>query len=188
MEITTPPKAQTSPPIQRRSTGVKAREYTGPLGILAAGAIGLSLLCSVSAMAMGDLNRYIPLTIVPMNIFDLAVSNLETAAAFTEQAVTGFVPTSTGQPTLTLTVTLIPSATNTPRRFVTITPSATRRTRVPPTVVIIPSRTPTPRPPIATATKTPTKTKTKTKTSIPPTTPVYPDPPTMTNTPIPPYP
>jgi hypothetical protein len=165
---------------------VKAREYTGPLGILAAGAIGLSLLCSVSAMAMGDLNRYVPLTIVPLNIFDLAVSNLETAAAFTEQAVTLFVPTSTLQPTHTLTLTPIPSNTNTPRRFVTTSPTATRRTRIPPTSVIISSRTPTSRPPIVTVTKTPTKTKTKIP--IPPTTPVYPDPPTRTNTPPSPYP
>jgi hypothetical protein len=95
------------------------------LGILAAGAIGLSLLCSVSAMAMGDLNRYIPATIVPLNLVDLAFSNLETAAALTEQVVTVFVPTETvtPRPTNTEAPSLTPVPSDTPRRFVTITPT-----------------------------------------------------------------
>src|SRR5215210_2343250 len=92
---------ETSPALQRRATRVKVREYTGPLGILAAGAIGLSLLCRVSAMAMGDLNRYISATLVPINIVDLAVSNFGTAAALTEQIVTVFVPAATLAPTST---------------------------------------------------------------------------------------
>jgi hypothetical protein len=179
---------------------VKAREYSGPLGILAAGAIGLSLLCGVSAMAMGDLNRYIPITLEPLSIVDLAVANFETAAALTEQIVTAYVPTATITPTSTdspVSPTLSPSAT--PRRFVTITPDLPRRTRLAPTLV--PSRTST-RPPTRTPTRiftrTPTRTPTrfitrtytptpiiptKTNTPPPPTTPPYPDPPTSTPTP-----
>jgi hypothetical protein len=163
---------------------VKAREYTGPLGILAAGAIGLSLLCSVSAMAMGDLNRYIPRTFEPINLVDLAVANFETAAALTEQMVTVFVPTETLAPTSTpVPASLTPQPTDTEKRFVTITPTIARRTRIPSTPVVVASRTPTPRPPTLAPTRTPTP--------IPPTdTPV---PPTLTsipptNTDVPPTP
>jgi hypothetical protein len=162
---------------------VKAREYSGPLGILAAGAIGLSLLCSVSAMAMGDLNRYIPMTLVPLNLVDLAVSNFGTAAALTEQIVTVFVPTETLMPSNTPvpeSVTL--ESTDTPRRFVTITPTNTRRVRSTLTAVVVASRTPT-RPPTRTPPPTFTRTVRPTLT-IPPThTPVPP-----TDTEVPPTP
>ena len=170
----------------------------GPLGILAAGAIGISLLCSVSAMAMGDLNRYVSITLVPLNIVDLAVANFQTAAALTEQVVTAFVPTETLVPTSTDSPpSLTPEPTETQRRFVTITPTLPRRTREPFTATTVPSRTPTPRPPtrtpvLPTATRTrtpiPPPTFTATNTPIPPTTSVPPtDPPaTDTNTPIPP--
>jgi hypothetical protein len=173
---------------------VRAREYTGPLGILAAGAIGLSLLCSVSAMAMGDLNRYVPRTFEPINLVDLAVANFETAAALTEQMVTVFVPTETLAPTSTpVPASLTPQPTDTERRFVTITPTIARRTRVPSTPVIVASRTPTSRPPTRTPlpptrTNTPIPPPTDTNTPIPPptdtNTPI--PPPTDTNTPIPP--
>lgn len=173
----------------------------GPVGILAAGAIGISLLCSVSAMAMGDLNRYVSITLVPLNIVDLAVANFQTAAALTEQVVTAFVPTETLVPTNTDSPpSLTPEPTETQRRFVTITPTLPRRTREPFTATTVPSRTPTPRPPtrtqIPTATRTRTPTprpptftatnipNTPTDTSVPPTDP----PPTDTNTPVPPPP
>jgi hypothetical protein len=155
---------------------VKAREYTGPLGILAAGAIGISLLCSVSSMAMGDLSRYVPITLEPLNFVDLAVANFQTVAALTEQVVTAFVPTETLVPTGTDSpASLTPQPTETQRRFVTITPTLPRRTRIPSsTAVIIASRTPTPRPPTRTPTSIP-PTVTRTSTPVPP-----------TDTPIPP--
>lgn len=87
---------------------MRIRDYRAPLGILAAGAVGISLLCSVSAMAMSDLNNYIPATIVPLNIVDLAVANLNTAVALTEQSITQFVPTETAMPAPTNTVAPIP--------------------------------------------------------------------------------
>lgn len=179
---------------------MKAREYSGPLGILAAGALGLSLLCSVSAMAMGDLNRIISITLEPISIVDLAVANFETAAALTEQAVTVFVPTETLVPTSTPSFTPIaPEPTNTERRFVTITPTVPRKTRVPSTAthMVVASRTPTVRPPTRTPvtptrtptrqpTLTPTKTIRPTFTKTPPT--VYPIKATETPTPPTPYP
>ena len=173
---------------------MRAREYSGPLGILAAGAIGLSLLCSVSAMAMGDLNRYIPITLEPINILDLAVANFGTAAALTEQIVTVFVPTETLSPSGTpAPASLTAQPTDTQRRFVTITPTLTRRVRTPVTVVSAASRTATPRPPPPTFTSTPRPTITSTPrptitdTLEPPLTITsYPDAPT--GTPVTPYP
>jgi len=190
----------TTPALERKATRTKAREYSGPLGILAAGAIGLSLLCSVSAMAMGDLSRYVPITLEPLNIVDLAVANFQTAAALTEQVVTVFVPTQTLVPTNTDSPpSLTPSLTDTPRRFVTITPTLPRRTRVPFTATLAPSRTPTRRPPTATRTPVPTTTRTlvpptftpsNTPTDLPPPTDTntVPPPPTDTDTPQPPPP
>src|SRR5512134_4188890 len=117
MEISTKPSLDPALPPSRSKTRVKAREYSGPLGILAAGALGLSLLCSVSAMAMGDLNRYISITLEPISILDLAVSNFGTAAALTEQVVTIFVPTETITPSSTpVPASLTPQPTDTPRR------------------------------------------------------------------------
>lgn len=199
-------KPSKSPADPRSSeTRVRARDYAGPLGILAAGAIGLSLLCSVSAMAMGDLNRYIPLTIEPLSLVELAVSNLETAAALTEQAVTLFVPTETLVPSSTASFTPLPSETNTPTATLTrIPPTRTRRPREVPTrtptprptrtATRIPSRTPTPVTPSATLTRTPSPlppTSTVTNTPLPPPTDTFtpePPPPTDTFTPEPPPP
>lgn len=161
---------------------MRAREYSGPLGILAAGAIGLSLLCSVSAMAMGDLNRYIPITLEPISIVDLAVSNFGTAAALTEQIVTIFVPTGTLTPSNTpVPASLTPEPTETPRRFVTITPTVTRRVRATLTAVVVASRTPT-RPPTRTPLPTFTRTPPPTFTPVPPTAT---EPPTATTEPPP---
>ncbi len=186
MDRTTLPTPDIAPRLRQKVPRVKAQEYSGSLGILAAGVLGLVLLCDVSAMAMGDLRRYIPVTLQPISILDLAVSNFETAAALTEQMVTVFVPTETLVPTGTpVPASFTPVPTETQRRFVTITPTFTRRARPTLTAVILPSRTPTSRP-----TRTPTRippTATRTRTPVPPTIPPTNTPmPTDTDTPIPP--
>jgi len=167
---------------------VKAREYAGPLGVLAAAAIGISLLCSVSAMAMGDLNNRISITMEPLNIVDLAYSNIETAAALTEQVVTVFVPTQTLLPTDTLSPSPLPSDTSTPRRFVTITPTGTRRPRSTLTSTLIPTKIPTHIPPTNTPIPPPTITLTPmpTVTDVPTNTPMPTATDVPTNTPAPP--
>jgi hypothetical protein len=164
---------------------VRVRDYGGPLGVLLAGIVGFSLLCSVSALAMSDLNNYSPVTIEPLNIVNLAVSNLETAAALTEQAVTIFVPTETRTviPTKTLSPSLTPVPSDTPRPFITITPTVPRRTRPPATPTSVPP-TRTPIPPTNTSVPTNTPIPTDTNTPIPPPTDTQPPPPT--DTPIPP--
>src|SRR5690349_19104975 len=115
-------------------------------------------------MAMGDLSRYIPITLEPLSLVDLAVSNFGTAAALTEQAVTVYVPTETLVPTGTSSLTPVPAqATDTERRFVTITPTEMRRTRIPATPTRVASRTPVP------PTRTPViPTVTRSRTPIPP--------------------
>ena len=155
---------------------MRAREYAGPLGVLAAGVIGFSLICSVSAMAMSDLKNYVAATIAPLNILDLAVSNLNTAAALTQQVVTAFVPTSTPVPPHS-TATHLPTPTDTPRRFVTVTPTIPRKTRAPAaTDIFIP---PTSMPPPPTNTPLPPPTDT----AVPPTDTPLPPP---TDTAVPP--
>ncbi|HSL43519.1 MAG TPA: hypothetical protein VK897_08805 [Anaerolineales bacterium] len=159
---------------------MRVREYVGPLAVLAAGVVGFSLLCSVSAMAMSDLENYAPVTLAPMNIIDVAISNLSTAAALTEQSVTEFVPTPTAVPTRTASLTPQPSDTVTVRpTFTSPPPTRTRRPRATATTAP-PTRT---RTPVPTNTHPPTITPSRTPSPVPPTnTPV----PTSTHSPIPP--
>ena len=165
---------------------MRVRDYRGPLGILAAGAVGIILLCSVSAMAMTDLRNYIPATLIPLNIVDLAVANLNTAVGLTEQAVTQFVPTETNTLVPTQTASLTPIPTDTPRRFATLTPTRTRRPREATAAPFIPPRTNTPRPAPTNTAVPPTSTPVPpTSTPVPPTsTPIPPtDPPPTTEVP-----
>ncbi len=177
--------------INRRMTGVRVREYAGPLGILAAGVLGFGLLCSASALAMNDLNSHNRRNVEPPNLVDLAVANLNTSVALTQQAVTAFVSTPTTSPTNTasLTPTPLPSKTSlispsfTPRQ-----PTRTRRARPADTATSrpIPTHTKTPLPP-STDTPLPTDSQTPlpppTDTPLPPPTNTEPPP---TDTPPPP--
>jgi hypothetical protein len=139
---------------------VRAKDYAGPLGVLAAGVIGFSLLCSVSALAMNDLSSQVHVTLEPINLMDLAVANLSTSAALTHQAVTAFVSTPTLVPTATASLTPLPS--NTAVIPVSFTPRQPTRTRRPPEETAggsVPIQPTNPRPtstnpPLPTATRT----------------------------------
>src|SRR6266542_5118350 len=174
--------AKAEAPGNQVATRGRIREYSGPLGVLASGTLGMVLLCIISVFALESPKAPTNVDIEPKNIVDLAVSNLNTVSASTMQAVTGFIPTSTITPTLTPQFTdtsLLVS--NTPR-FVTVTPTLPRRTRAPlptatRTALPSPTKTPTDRPLDITYTPiTPTPTDT-------PITPTI-----ITDTPIPPYP
>jgi hypothetical protein len=185
--------------MNRRATSVRVRDYAGPLGILAAGVVGFSLLCSVSAIAMSDLSNIVHVTLEPLNLIDMAANNLNTAAALTQQVVTVFVPTETVPPTGVASLTPQPSDT-------AVRPSSTpqqpTRTRRPRDIIstTAPTRTSAPAPtntPVPTATPLPTRTYTPvpTNTPVPTDTPVPPTatdiPPTATDvpptdTPVPP--
>ena len=139
---------------------MKIRDYRGLLAVFVAAALGISLLCSVSGMAIQDLNESAAgVDLAPADIVDAAVSNLNTVGALTMQAFAELIPTST--PTRPPTITSSPTATIAP-----ITPTAFRF----PTVRE-PTRTRRPRPD-------------PTNTPVPPTRTAIP--PTRTNTPVPP--
>jgi hypothetical protein len=149
---------------------VKIRDYRGLLAVFVAGAIGISLLCSVSGMAIQDLNASGTAgAFQPENIVDSAVNNLNTAGALTLQAIAEFIPTATR--TLRPTSTSSPSATlalmtPTAFRFPTLSePTRTRRPRRDPTKTSVPPPT---RTPVPTWTNSPIPTNTLRPTDIPP--------------------
>jgi hypothetical protein len=167
---------------------VKVREYRGLAAVFVAGALGISLLCSVSGMALRDLNESsTAVALAPADIVEAAVSNLNTAGAITLEAFAELAATSTPtlRPTQTVTATA-PSLIPTAFRFPTLSgPTRTRRprpdptkTKVPPTrTAVPPTRTPIPptNPPLPT----------RTPTDIPPL-PTNTEPPVPTNTSQPP--
>ena len=62
-------------------TGSSFRDYTSLLGVVAAGLLGISLLCVTSAIALSAPNAPTPLALEPASIVDLAVNNVNTVAA-----------------------------------------------------------------------------------------------------------
>ena len=175
-------KAETlgKPPIRKDGTSASLRDYTSLLGVVAAGILGMSLLCITSAIALSNPDPANPIVLEPAGIVDMAIDNLNTVSALTVQAVAVSIDsTPTRRPTAVLaSPTLTSSAVPTRIR---ITSTVTRRprptatsTRVPPTNTSLPP-TKTPVPP----TNTPFV-PTNTHTSIPDT-PIPPD----TETPIP---
>lgn len=165
------------------ATADRPRDYAGLLWIFLASALGLSLFCATSAIALSDPTLPTPIVIEPGSIANLAFSNLNTAAAFTAEAFHELIQTATPSATLTSTATQTASPTASPTR-----------TRTP----FIPSRTPTKpeetRPPIIlpTATRTPKPTNTAIIINPITGTPTIQEPPTDTpvpepsSTPIPP--
>ena len=148
---------------------MKIREYSGPLTVFAAGVLGFSLICIVSAAALVNPKRSEASDFGAQDVVDSAFSNpINTAAALTAVEISEYVPTLT--PTFTLDPTITASVTPTKRLFVTWTPAPPTRTRM--------AR--------STATSVPTQIPSRTPTRIPPTFTLTPKPPTDTNTPEPP--
>ena len=148
---------------------MKIRDYRGLLAVFVAAAIGISLLCSVSGMAIEDLRQSTTaLALQPADIVNAAVSNLNTAGALTRQAFVELIPTST--PTLrpTHTVTSFPTTVAplpTAFRFPTSSePTRTRRPR--PTHIPTGTEVPPTLTPVPTATDAPTATLVDTPTPI----------------------
>ena len=162
-------------------TGSTYKDYTGLLGVVAAGLLGISLLCITSAIALSAPNAPTAMALEPASIVDLAVNNINTVAALTVQALsvdnesTPFLlpsktPTASASPTATLMV--IPT-------FTQRAPTKTRAPRIPSTATPKPPPTKTAIPPSQTNVP-PTNTPLPTSTPIPPTATV---PPTATNAP-----
>lgn len=181
--------------ISRDGTGTSFRDYTGLLGVVAAGILGMSLLCITSAIALSS-PASTPIVLEPASIVDLAVNNISTVSALTVQALSNISVESTPilLPTETLTASptingpvVVPSSTKPPptrtrppRATSTSTPKPPTKTSVPPTNTSLPPPTKTPLPP-PTNTFTPLPPPTNTDTPVPidtdtpiPTTPSYP--------------
>ena len=166
----------------RDGTGTSIKDYTSLLGVVAAGILGMSLLCITSAIALSAPNQPTSIVLEPGNIVDLAVNNINTVSALTVQALSTIsfeetpilLPsrTPTSSPTVTSSPVIIP-----PTQIIQRQPTRTRAPRIPPTS--------TPRP-LPTRTRTPLPTRTRTPLPPPTLTNTPPPPPTFTNTPLPP--
>ena len=194
-------KAETfgKPAISRDGTGTSFRDYTSLLGVVAAGILGMSLLCITSAIALSSPNQSTPFVLEPASIVDLAVNNINTVSALTVQALSTIsiestpilIPseTPTGSPTVTIPVISssatrpAPTRTRPPRTTSTSTPRPPSTiTHIPPTnTQVPPTNTPLP-PPTNTFTPLPPDTNTP----VPPPDTDTPIPPPDTNTPVPP--
>ncbi|MDQ3006941.1 MAG: hypothetical protein M3R47_16355 [Chloroflexota bacterium] len=182
-------KAETigKPPIRRDGTSASLRDYTSLLGVVAAGILGMSLLCITSAIALSNPDPANPIVLEPASIVDMAIQNLNTVSALTVQAVAVSIDDSTPTPTLGASA-LPPSPTLTSSAFPTLprfTSTATRRPRA----TFTPTRVPptnTPRPPTNTPIPAPTRTLVPSPTNTlipPPTFTATPEPPTATDEP-----
>ena len=171
-------KAETfgKPPIRTDGTSASLRDYTSLLGVVAAGILGMSLLCITSAIALSNPDPANPIVLEPASIVDMAIQNLNTVSALTVQAVAVSIdstPTSSASAVMA-SPTLTSSAYPTLPRF---TSTATRRPRA----TLTPTRVPptsTPRPPTNTPIPSATNTRipSPTNTLIPPPTTEVPPP------------
>ena len=166
------------PVINRDGTGTSFRDYTSLLGVVAAGILGMSLLCITSAIALSSPNQSTPIVLEAGSIVDLAVSNINTVSALTVQALDISIES---------TPLLFPSKTPTytPSSPTAIPPVISSATKPPPTKTRVPRipSTSTPQPP---PTRTPLPPPTNTR--LPPPTNTFTPlpPPSVTNTPLPP--
>lgn len=156
------------------ATANRPRDYASLLWIFFAGALGFSLFCATSAIALSDPTLPTPIVIEPGNIADLAFSNLNTAAVLTSEAFAELVATATPTNTSTPTATYTSSPTSTPTftRTPFIPSSTPTKREEPPRIIIPPTSTRTPKPTstaviIVPITGTPTVVEPATDTPVP---------------------
>jgi len=161
---------------------VRGKDYQPLLGIVAAAALGVSLLCGVGVVGINDINNAVSIGTPTAGIVDFVISNMNTMIVETVQAFSLPEMTNTNAatlaPTTTLTPTNRPFAFKTAAGFLFATSIPPRRTSGPPppstgTYTPLPTSTNTPKP---TATYTPTQTSTNTPS------PTFTDTPTPTDT------
>lgn len=181
---------------------MRLSEYKAPLVVLSAGTLGLGLFCCVTAIALQNPQRALQVTVEPLNLIDVAIANLATIGALTEQALIEYVPTPTNKALPTITATY-PTPTvlrsHTPVVAVSpkpLNPTRTRRPQPIPTSTVPPTWTRTPlspntptRHPTATFTHIPSQTNTAVPSSTTTEIPLLTDtstPVLLTDTPLPP--
>ena len=165
----------------------RPRDYAGLLWIFFASALGFSLFCATSAIALSDPTLPTPIVIERGDIADLAFSNLNTAAALTAEAFQVLVATSTPTATFTSTSTETASPTSSPTRTPFIPSNTPTKPPERQPTIVLPTNTRTPRPTntaivISPITGTPVVTEPPTETPVPEPsdTPEPPPPPTST--------
>lgn len=166
----------------------RPRDYAGLLWIFMASALGFSLFCATSAIALSDPTLPTPIVIEREDLADLAFSNLNTAAALTAEAFQELVATATPTASFTPSPTETASPTSTPTftRTPFIPSNTPTKQEEPKPTIVLPTFTRTPRPTNTPVTVVPI-TGTPTEVEPPTDTPV-PEPPTDTPEPPPPTP
>ena len=186
--------------VQRQTTAAPEthlNQYVQLLWVVAAGSLGIALLCIAASIGLADTNSSASEALQSRGIVDLAIANVNTAQALTVEAFSGILPavtffpsdTATFTPTFTITSTLsFTPAVTASRTSISLTrtrrpgegfsptstmilfPTQTNTSRPPPTLIItfIPTSTDTPAPtPTVKITKTPRPTRTRTPTPPP---------------------
>jgi len=196
--------------VQRQTTAVpeaRINQYVQLLWVVAAGGLGIALLCVAASIGLADTNLSASAALQSRGIVDLAIANVNTAQALTVEAFSAILPALTAfpsnSPTVNPTFTITTTASFTPsviasRTSISMTrtrrpgegfffptstqiflPTHTNTSQPPPTITMtfVPTETSTSSPVPTVSTKTPKPTRTRTSTPVPP--------PTNTVTPVP---
>gem|GEM_PF-1034836 len=154
--------------VQRQTTaGQEAHinHYVQLLWVVAAGGLGIALLCVAASIGLADTNSSASAALQSRGIVDLAIANVNTAQALTVEAFSAILPALTAfpsnSPTVNPTITITTTASFTPSAIASRTSISLTRTRRPgegfffptSTQIFLPTQTNTSQPP-STITKT----------------------------------
>src|SRR5688572_19489472 len=100
--------------VQRQTTAAPEapiNQYVQLLWVVAAGGLGIALLCVAASIGLADTNLSASVALQSRSIVDLAIANVNTAQALTVEAFSGLLPeltafpadTATSNPTFTIT-------------------------------------------------------------------------------------
>jgi len=186
--------------VQRQTTAAPdtyLNQYVQLLWVVAAGGLGIALLCVAASIGLADTNSSASAALQSRGIVDLAIANVNTAQALTVEAFSAVLPALTtfpsNSPTVNPTLTITTTASFTPsvtasytsisltrtRRpgagFIfgtstqVILPTQTNTSQPPPTstMITIPTQASTPSPVPTVITRTPRPTRTRTSTPVP---------------------
>src|SRR6185503_11215913 len=124
--------------VQRQTTAApeaRINQYVQLLWVVAAGGLGIGLLCVAASIGLADTNLSASAALQSRSIVDLAIANVNTAQALTVEAFSGLLPAPTAFPsdtaTLNPTFTITSIASLTPPVIASRTSILLTRTRRP---------------------------------------------------------
>src|SRR5688572_4746139 len=148
-------------------------QYVQLLWVVAAGGLGIALLCVAASIGLADTNSTASAALQSRSIVELAIANVNTAQALTVEAFSAVLPALTAfpsnSPTVNPTFTITTTASFTPPVIASRTSISLTRTRRPgegfsfatSTQILLPTQTNTSQPsPTSTVTSIPTETST----------------------------